>query len=123
MKENREQKKAKLMARVEKAVEELLEWQENTDRPNLTQIEDLILKLRAEIGEEMANQLLEGLAEEAPVPGPACPVCGQEMRNKGRRGKQMHSRVGDMEYERGYYACPECEQGFFPPRPTAGDPG
>jgi DNA repair exonuclease SbcCD ATPase subunit len=123
MKENREQKKAKLMARVEKAIEELLEWQENTDRPNLTQIEDIILKLRAEIGEEMANQLLEGLAAETSVPGPACPKCGQEMRYKGRRDKQMHSRVGDMEYKRDYYTCPECDQGFFPPRSTTGDQG
>jgi DNA repair exonuclease SbcCD ATPase subunit len=123
MKESRGQKKAKLMARVEKAIEELLEWQENTDRPNLTQIEDIILKLRAEIGEEMANQLLVGLAEEMPLPGPACPECGQEMRYKGRRSKHLHSRAGVMEYERGYYACPKCDQGIFPPRSTTGDQG
>jgi len=46
MKLSREQKKAKLMARLEKAVDELLEWEEAHTRPTLTQIEDIVLKLR-----------------------------------------------------------------------------
>lgn len=115
MKLTREQKKAKLMARLEKAVEELLDWEEQTEKPNLTQIEDIVLKLRKQVGEEMADEVLTELGGQAPVPGPACPECGREMRYKGRHAKQLESRAGEMEYERGYYACPDCDEGFFPP--------
>jgi hypothetical protein len=39
---SREEKKAKLMARLEKAVDELMEWEEEHKRPTLTQIEDIV---------------------------------------------------------------------------------
>jgi hypothetical protein len=115
MKKSREQKKAELMTRLEKAVDELLDWEEQTQRPNLTQIEDIVLKLRKQVGEEMADEILTELGGQTPVPGPACPKCGREMRYKGRHGKQLESRAGPMEYERGYYACPDCDEGLFPP--------
>jgi transcription initiation factor IIE alpha subunit len=115
MKLTREQKKAKLMARLEKSVEELLDWEEQTEKPNLTQIEDIVLKLRKQVGEEMADEILTELGGQTPVPGPACPECEKEMRYKGRHAKHLESRAGDMEYERGYYACPDCDEGFFPP--------
>lgn len=111
----REQKKAKLMARLEKAVEELLDWEEETEKPNLTQIEDIVLKLRKQVGEEMADEIIGEMGAQAPVPGPACPECGREMRYKGRHGKHLESRAGELAYERGYYACPDCDEGFFPP--------
>lgn len=115
MKLTREEKKAKLMARLEKAVDELMEWEEEHKRPTLTQIEDIVLKLRKEMGEEMAEEILAEVEGKTPVPGPACPKCGREMRFKGEYEKQIESRAGEMEYERGYYACPECDGGFFPP--------
>lgn len=58
MKHAREQKKARLMAILEKTVDELLEWDDEHARPTLTQIEDIVLKLRKQVGEEMASQLL-----------------------------------------------------------------
>jgi len=115
MKKTREQKKAKLMVRLEKAADELLDWEEENDRPNLTQVEDIVLKLRKEVGEEMADEILGEMGGKTPVPGPACPKCGKEMRYKGQREKHIESRAGEMEYERGYYACPECDKGLFPP--------
>jgi DNA repair exonuclease SbcCD ATPase subunit len=115
MKLTREQKKAKMMARLDKAVEELLDWEEKNERPNLTQIEDIVLKLRKEVGEEMADEILGEIGGKTPVPGPACPKCGKEMRYKGQREKHIESRAGEMEYERGYYACPDCDKGLFPP--------
>ena len=115
MKETREERKAHLMERLEKAVDELLNWEEKHPRPTLRQLEDIILELREQIGEEMADEVLERMEGRTPVPGPACPKCGKEMRYKGEHEKQVESRAGKMEYERGYYACPECEAGLFPP--------
>jgi DNA repair exonuclease SbcCD ATPase subunit len=115
MKPSREEKKAQLMSQFEKVVEELLEWEEQTQEPTLTQIEDIVLELREQVGEEMANEILERIGGRTVVPGPACPGCGKEMRYKGQQEKQVESRVGEMVFERGYYSCEECDEGFFPP--------
>jgi hypothetical protein len=112
---SREQKKAQLMAHMEKAIEELLDWEEQNERPKLTQIEDIVLKLRKQVGEEMANEVIERVSGKTVVPGPACPKCGREMRYKGERDKRIESRAGEVVLERSYYACPECDEGIFPP--------
>ena len=51
----RERKKARLMACAEQVIDELLEWSGETQRPNLTQIEDKVLELRERFGEELAR--------------------------------------------------------------------
>lgn len=123
MKRSRQEKKADLMNKAEQLIDQLLEWETQADRPNLTQIEDIVLKLRKELGQEMAETLLAGQAERTPVPGPACPKCGKEMHYKGQRKKQVESRAGGLEIERGYYACAECGEALFPPgSPTGAEP-
>jgi uncharacterized protein with PIN domain len=115
MKASREEKKARLMVRLEKAAEELLDWEEQNPRPTLTQLEDIVLMLRKQIGEEMAEEVIERMEAKAMAPGPRCPKCGKEMRYKGQREKDVESRAGELTLERGYYACPDCDEGFFPP--------
>lgn len=112
---DREEKKAKLMARLEKAIDELLDWEERNERPNITQIEDIVLKIRKDMGEEMTEEVLSRLGGKTPVPGPVCPQCGKEMRLKGEFRRQIEARMGEVEYERSYYHCPACEEGIFPP--------
>jgi uncharacterized protein with PIN domain len=115
MKASREEKKARLMVQLEKAAEELLDWEEQNPRPTLTQLEDIVLMLRKQIGEEMAEEVIERMEAKAMAPGPRCPKCGKEMRYKGQREKDVESRAGELTLERGYYACPDCDEGFFPP--------
>jgi DNA repair exonuclease SbcCD ATPase subunit len=112
---SRAEQKARLMAKAEKLIDELLEWDEQTKRPNLTQIEDKVLELRKRMSAAMAETVLEGQGGKEPVPGPKCPKCGKEMRYKGGHRNQVESRAGRLEVERGYSWCPECEQGVFPP--------
>jgi len=120
---NREEKKEQMMARLEKVVDELIDWEERNETPNLTQIEDIVLKVRREIGEEMTEEVLSRVSAKTPVPGPACPKCGKEMRLKGEYRKQIESRTGEVEYERSYYFCPECDEGLFPPGSPTGAEG
>lgn len=120
MKRSRQQKKADLMNKAEQLIDQLLEWEAQADRPNLTQIEDIVLKLRKELGQEMAEALLDEQAERTPVPGPTCPKCGKEMHYKGQRKKRVESRAGGLEVERGYYVCRACGETIFPPRSPAG---
>src|SRR5258708_14914199 len=81
----------------------------------LSEIEDIALKVRARIGEEITQALV---AQQAPVgvPGRACEQCGQEMHNKGLKKRRVVSRSGEVEWERPYYYCESCRRGLFPPR-------
>jgi hypothetical protein len=116
MKLTRAEKKARLEAAAAGLIEELLEWDEKNEKPNLTQIEDAVLELRQRFGQEMALTLVEGQAARQPTEAPVCAQCGQAMRYKGVKQKDVESRVGGLEVERGYYYCGECHSGHFPPR-------
>ena len=114
MKSAREEKKAQLMEEAETLIDELLEWDEQTKAPTLAQIEDVILKLRQQMGQRMAEEVLGGQEASAPVPGPGCPKCKREMRYRGKKEREVESRLGAVELKRGYYYCDHCGEGFFP---------
>ncbi len=115
MKRNKEEKRERLLARAEQVVDEYLEWEATHPQPDLTQIEDIALKLRKELGNEIAQMAVEEQEGRVPVPGPRCPKCGEEMRYKGEKGVEVESRVGGLRIERGYYICPRCKERIFPP--------
>jgi hypothetical protein len=114
MKLSRAELKAKLLAETEQAIDQLLDWNERNQKPTLTDIEDIVLKLRKQVGERMAKALI---AEQAGPGGetPTCPSCGQAMENKGYRENQIESRAGSVRTKRIYYYCPGCQTGTFPP--------
>jgi hypothetical protein len=103
------------MERAERLIDEALDWEEQTDAPNLTQIEGIVLRLRRELGQELAQALIEAQEAKQPVPGPACASCGREMRYKGQKEVAPLSWVGKLKIERGYYHCPKCKESVFPP--------
>ena len=117
MKRTREQIKAELMKQYEQELDELLEWQEQreTDRPNLTQFEDVLLRSRKRLSEAMLKALIEGERSREPEQAPGCPQCGREMVDKGKRPQVIETRLGTLRLERVYYYCETCQQGFFPP--------
>jgi len=118
MKQTRAQKKAKLQAAAEKLIEQLLDWDERNAGPNLTAIEDEVLKLRQQFGQAMADMMVEGQESRQPVEVPPCRQCSKAMRYKGQKRKAVGSRLGEIEIARGYYYCAACESGFFPPGRT-----
>jgi len=119
MKSSREGRKARLMKVAEEVIDELLDWSETTAEPNLTQIEALVRRLRKTLGEQTALEVVNVQEARQPVPGPRCAECGREMRYKGQKEVTMESWVGDLTIERGYYHCPDCRVGLFPPRSAA----
>jgi DNA repair exonuclease SbcCD ATPase subunit len=119
MRRTREQKRAELLQAAEAVIEEYLDWEERTSKPNLTQIEDEVLKLRWRLGQRMAEVALADQEATQPVAAPACPTCGQPMRYKGQKALPVESRLGGLRVERGHYYCARCHSGLFPPgRPT-----
>ncbi len=107
--------KAQLLAQAEAKIDELLNWTEETPAPNLTQIEDIVLRLRQEFGQALAQTALEAQAK-APLQLPQCPQCGKPMHPKGNKTKRVSARTGEHGLTRQHYYCAHCQRGFFPPR-------
>jgi len=118
MRRSREQVKTKLLADAEVLIDELLDWNDNTPAPTLTQIEDVVLGLRKRLGERVAEAMVENQETVQPALQVKCPTCGCEMRSKGMKRTEVESRVGSVEVERQYYYCDHCKKGLFPPGPT-----
>src|SRR5688572_26100444 len=118
MAKKREALKKKLMKEAEAIIDELLEWDEETENPSLSQVEGKVLELRQRLSERMAETVIEHQAAVRPVPGPGCRKCGQEMRYKGLKATTVTSWVGELNLERGYYYCDQCRTGLFPPGST-----
>jgi hypothetical protein len=115
MSDKRSDLKSELMAEAEGVIDELVAWTADTPAPNLTQIEDIGLKLRQRLSERMALAVIEAQGSVRPVPGPSCPTCGREMHYKDRKANTVESRVGQLPLARGYYYCETCKGGLFPP--------
>ena len=115
MKKSREQLKAEFMAEAGELFDEMMAWEEQTEKPNLTQIEEMVLKLRKRFGERMAQKMMMRQEERQPAERVPCPGCGGEMENKGMKGNQVETQIGSLQIEREHYYCPKCKQGLFPP--------
>jgi NMD protein affecting ribosome stability and mRNA decay len=110
-----ERRKVRLMEQAESLIDELLDWNDSTAAPNLTQIEGVVLELRKRFSEEMAREVIEAQETKQPAVAPACPKCGKGMTYKGQKRVEPQTWVGDVEIERGYYHCAGCKEGLFPP--------
>lgn len=112
----RAEQKAHMLAEAERLIEQLLDWTAQTERPNLTQIETIVLELRGRFGKTLAENAIAVQAAAQPVAAPPCPQCDKPMQSKGGKAKTVVSHVGELHLERTHYYCPTCEGGLFPPR-------
>lgn len=115
MRHTREQKRAELLAAAAVMIEEFLDWEEEAVRPNLTQIEDAVLRVRRELGQRLAEVAIADQDAVQPVAAPVCAQCGEPMRYKGAKERTVESRVGTLTISRGYYHCSRCRERVFPP--------
>ena len=123
MKKSREQLKTAFMVEAEELFDELMEWDEQTREPDLTQNEEKKLELRKRFGEQLAQQVILRQEERQPAAKVNCSGCGGEMDSKGLKGNRVETRIGNLEIARGYYYCPRCKQGLFPPGSATQDMG
>jgi hypothetical protein len=123
MKRKRAEQRQALLDQAAVLIDQLLDWQEQTPQPNLTQIEEIVLKLRKQLGEQLALAVIEQQEAKRPAPGPLCAQCQREMHYKAQKDNTVESRVGTLPLQRGYYYCETCRTGLFPPRPSTGNVG
>ncbi|HEX8991015.1 MAG TPA: hypothetical protein VF784_05005 [Anaerolineales bacterium] len=119
MRHTREQKRAELVKAAEAMIDEFLDWEEQAAKPNLSQIEGAVLKVRRQLSEQMAVVAIEDQDAAHPVEAPLCPHCGQRMRYKGQKVRTVESLVGTLRFERAYYHCRHCQGRHFPPPGSA----
>jgi hypothetical protein len=112
MSETKTEWRAKLVAQAQARIEEALAQSEGPKR--LVDIERLVSETTRQIGQELEAEIL---AERGAVsgPGPVCEGCGREMRYKGDKRRYVVTRNGEQRLQRGYYYCPDCSGGLFPP--------
>jgi uncharacterized protein with PIN domain len=111
MSRTRAEIRAKLLVEAERSIDELLDWTDETPRSNLTQIENAVLRLSKQMGEQAAQAVIEAQDAQRPL----CPTCQREMHYKDTKAQTVESRVGQLQVSRGYYYCETCQQSFFPP--------
>ena len=92
-----------------------MKWEEQTEKPNMTQIEEIVLELRKRFGEQMVGKMMLRQEERQPAERVVCQKCVGEMENKGLKGNQVETQIGSVKLEREYYYCPKGKQGLFRP--------
>jgi uncharacterized protein with PIN domain len=114
-----ERRAADLRAAIEEVSEALGEevtaWQAAHPRATFAELEALVLEARKKYGEALMQALVAQREEVRPVPGPRCRECGAEMHYKGQKAHRVVSSIGETDLQRGYYYCPQCHRGVFPP--------
>lgn len=107
--------KAKLLAQYQAHLDDALDQIDENHRFHITEIEDIALEVRQEVGKDVTTALTDEESQHREV-DVACPDCQQRMRAKGNKQKWVKTRTGMAQIARSYYYCEACETGHFPPR-------
>ena len=108
--------KARMMAGAEEAIDRMLAEKSNRGKLQLGDIERMVREAGQQVMERFTHEMVteEAQGKESSI----CPECGQKMRFKGRKARDLVTETGEVRMERAYYYCPRCQKGIFPPRPT-----
>jgi uncharacterized protein with PIN domain len=112
MSANRDELKAKLLAQAEVAIDKMLSDARLNEHMTLSDVEAVVGVSEADFRQRMLEEII-GMQQESVR---RCPLCGGQLRNKGKRSKRVVTLRGDTEIERNYYQCETCRTGYFPPR-------
>jgi len=107
----REALKAKLLARAEAAIDEMLRDERLHEQMTLSQIEQVVGLSETDFRQAALEEII-ALQQATPT---TCPLCGGQVENKGKKRKQVASRRGEADIGRAYYQCQTCHRGYFPP--------
>lgn len=114
MSDPRMELKARVLAKAEVVIDEVLASRRPPGEVKLADIEQSALR----VGQQMAHALTAELVAEsgaAVSAWPNCSRCGRRMRVTGQRRRVVVVETGEVTVERAYYHCAACQTGVFPP--------
>ena len=85
MAKTRAERKAELMAEIEREIDSLLAWEDQTTRVTITDIEDKVLASRQRITEQLSTELTQLRAERLEGQETAKAVSKERLRRKGKK--------------------------------------
>lgn len=115
MTRRQEEVKARLMAKAEAVIEELLSSKPEASTISLAEIEQAVRVAGQEIEQALTDELLQESTRQVAEEWPRCAECGARMQAKGKRAKRVVTETGEVRLEREYYYCAGCRRGIFPP--------
>ena len=107
--------KARLMAKAEAVVDELLATKKAPEEATLADIEQAVLVAGQRLEQELTAELVAEGGQVLEQAWPVCPQCGRRLRAKGKRQRRVVTERGEVTLEREYYHCATCGTGLFPP--------
>lgn len=113
MRENREELEQQLRAKAEEAIRTLLATLPDKADLTMDDMEGLIGKM----GQDMMCETMKAVSQHEQVePSQViCQACQMPMQKRGKRKKRVVTKRGEIDLERQYYVCPQCDHGAFPP--------
>lgn len=113
MGDDRKELEQLLRSKAEESIRKLLEKLPDKSELTMTDIENLV----GEMGHEVTQGATQAIAqrEQAEPSEMICEACQVRMQKRGKRKKQVVTKRGEIELERQYYVCPQCNAGVFPP--------
>ena len=114
MSQSRATLKARMMREAETLIDQMLAAKKPAHEITLSEIERAAVDMGNQFQEVVAEELAEDSQTDTSVI-PRCPTCGEKMKFKGYRKRQLETEAGGVELKRAYYYCAVCRHGFFPP--------
>lgn len=111
-----EEEKARLQQSFKQMYEELWVWREEHRQATFDEIAEQVTLRRRVVMAEVVGALARQHGSGQVAEGQLCPECNQGMIYKGEQRREVaHYLEGETALSRGYYHCPRCEAGLFPP--------
>lgn len=89
-------------------------WRAAHPEASFDEVGDEVTRERQQLMGELLGELA-AQPEEGRVEAEVCSSCGGELTPKGKRKREVGHLEGEVQVEREYHYCDDCQRGFFPP--------
>ena len=81
---------------------------------SLSEMEQKIRTMLLKVGQFLLSSWLALQESSTPTEAVECPHCGAQAQYRCKREGTLLTILGQVEYKRAYYLCPDCQQGHYP---------
>jgi hypothetical protein len=94
MGKTREEIKAELMAEMEREIDSLLKWEDQTERVTVTDLEEKVLGTRRRLSERLMTELAQRRVEKLEAEIPVSASSGEALHRKGKKTRRAKPGSG-----------------------------